>query len=258
MANFFSLFLQHRNYIYSLVPDSTTSPQLIYTFLDVTDLLGIVETTPDVFILVAGNLSLSLPLATTPGSYSAWKIDFNSDGSTPQISKVTDMPEATFLNGVEILPSSLQHVLISDSDLGLVWKLDTVSREYEISLNILEVKIPAGAEVPIGINGLHIWEEYLYFINSQQFTFYRIQINRNGVAVPGAEAEVVYVSGGFEDDFIFDKDGTVWITTDPEDTVLVIESDGVLETVVGSIYQETVAGRTACRFGRRLGSCGWH
>ncbi len=141
-------------------------------------------------------------------------------------------------------------VLISDSTLGLVWRLDTRSGIFEQAIKAQEMSIPTNASYTVGINGLHIQGDYLYFTNSARGALYRVQIDCDGFAVQGAEVEVVYVSGGFMDAFTFRKRGGVWVTTDPENTVLAIGEEGGLEGVVGGSGEVMVEGATACGFGR--------
>lgn len=70
---------------------------------------------------------------------------------------------------------------------------------------------------------------------------------------PDAEAELVVIVGERPDDFTFDSEGNMWITMHRANTIVVARSgdDGEAATVVvGSSTEMTVAGATACRFGR--------
>ena len=240
--------------LYSLTPAPSSTPSLLHTFPNAVGLVGIVETHPNTFILVTGNFSLT---GSYTDSWTAWKVHFNSltRDERPEITKVADLPGAGLLNGVEVLPGNPNEVLIADSSLGKVWKLNVRSGDFGTVIEVPEMGSPAnGTQSAVGINGLHIRDQYLYWTNSDAGAFYRIQIDSAGFSMLEAKAEIVFLSVGFEDDFILDGRGTAWITTGPQNTVLGIggatAGKGLLDVSIGSIYSETVEGSTACKFGR--------
>ena len=112
--------------LYLIDPLHTDSiPMLIHCFPEAVGLLGIVELQQDVFYLIAGNISVKT-LQTTPGSYCVWKVDLSSgdvlDGSSSAIaSKVTNIPEGIFLNGMAVLNQSEGLVVIGDAGAGVVF-----------------------------------------------------------------------------------------------------------------------------------------
>lgn len=98
---------------------------------------------------------------------------------------------------------------------------------------------------------------FLYWTNSDREAVYRIQIDEGGYALPDVEVELVLNVGERPDDFTFDSEGDMWITTHRANTVVVARAgDGEAASVVGSSTEMTVAGATACRFGRRDGDHG--
>jgi len=241
--------------MYMLDPE-TQAARLIYTFPNALSVSGITEVSPDVFAVAVGNFSIATA-SSVKGSFSVWKVDFNSNieeqsgNVEPTVAKVVDIPEAVFLNGMETLTGCNDKILVADSGLGAVWKVDVSSGKYEIVIQIPEMSPPATAKLQIGINGLHLLNKYLYWTNSDANTLYRAKVGQGGSLVPGATAEPVANSGTFMDDFIFDDGGNAWIAANPANLLLVVTADDKLVTVDGSQYQLTVAGDTACRFGRR-------
>jgi hypothetical protein len=232
--------------LYTFTPSSSES-SLLHTFPNATGLLGISETTPDVFAVIAGNFSLST-VSSVPGTYSVWRVDFRH-GPSPAISKIANIPEASILNGMTTLPACPEKILLSDNVLGLVWRLDTITGKYEVAIQIPEMA-PLPNEFTIeGINGLHVSYPYLYFANSF-VGLYRILIDPLGNVVPGAKAELLEPSNPFMDDFAIDAQGNAWVATNVGDTVLVVGRDGKSETVLGSNTTLTVAGDTSAAFGR--------
>jgi hypothetical protein len=216
--------------LYTFTPSSPNSQKLLHTFPNATSLLGITETTPDTFVLIAGNYTAATH-TSIPHTYAIWRVDFNT--VSPTITKITDIPEAIFFNGITTLPSCPDKVLIADSILGAMFSLDTSTGEYDIAIQIPEMAYSPTGFVKIGINGLHVHGSYLYFTNSF-VGLYRILIDAEGTVLPGAKAEFLGIgSAGFLDDFTLDGKGNAWVMTDLDDTVLVFGVDGKTETVVG-------------------------
>ncbi|RDW89772.1 hypothetical protein BP6252_01804 [Coleophoma cylindrospora] len=240
-----------------LVEDS--DPYLLYTFPDTLGLLGITEMQDDVFYILSGNFSLATG-NTGPGTYAVWKVDLTSYSlgkpwdPKSAISKVVDMPEAKLLNSLIPLKKSATGgiVLISDSYLGAVWQLDVSTGEYSILLAFPEMTFPADAKLPIGINGLRLRGDWLYWANSEQNTFCRVKIDSEGQAISAVETLVSNVT--FIDDFAFDRQGNAWVALDPSSELGVIRpgQDDVI-IVLGSSSPFTVAGPTSVQFGRACG-----
>lgn len=233
--------------VYLLDPSSPSS-KLVYSFPVTNSVLGITEIAPDVFATVTGNFSASTE-TSQQGSWSVWKLDFNHP--EPRVCKLIDIPEVEFPNGLEAIPGKNPGVLIADSFLGAVWKVDVTKKDYELIIQLPEMKAPSSASSNIGINGLHLRNGYLYWTNYEAQVFYRVKVNEYGQVVKGYHAEVVAQPGDFMDDFTFDKSGNAWIATNADDTVIAIGANHEAITVAGSQFQLTVAGSTATHFGRR-------
>ncbi|KAH8592544.1 hypothetical protein B0O99DRAFT_630027 [Bisporella sp. PMI_857] len=227
--------------LYSLSPSKPSSPELVHTFADYTGLLGIAETSPDVFAMVVGNLT-SLPYVMD-----IWKVDFN--GAKIEVSKVTTVLKAGLLNGATALPHS-EVVLIADSFRGLVWKVNVNTGETSIAIELPEMLAPANSTNPTAINGLKIHDGYLYWTNYAGLSFYRTQINLNGSLADGAKVEFIANLGAQVDDLAIDKSGTSWVTTHPGNTVVAVGRSGETATVAGSLESLDVAAGTSCAFGR--------
>lgn len=71
--------------------------ELVYQFPGATSLTGIVETSPDVFVVVAGNWSTQT-FEGVRGSFEIWSVDFNS--KKPTVKSIAAIPEAAGLNGI--------------------------------------------------------------------------------------------------------------------------------------------------------------
>jgi hypothetical protein len=239
--------------LYQVDPFRTDSPPiLIHRIPGVMGLLGIVELQHDVFYVIAGNWSV-VTLSTTNGSYSVWKVEMGSgkvlDGATDPpaiVSKVVDIPEGVFLNGMAVLNESRGLVVIGDAGAGQVFTLDVETGKYSKTIDDPTMK-PTPA-LQLGINGLKIRDGFLYYTSSAQAAFNRIPINgTDGSPAGPAEAVARFILG---DDFSFDPAGNAYISQDPLNMVSKVTLGGVVSIVAGSLDLTQVAGATATGFGR--------
>jgi hypothetical protein len=214
-------------------------------------LLGIVELQHDVFYVIAGNWSVNT-LQTTNGSYSLWKVEMGSSNvlngaiNPPAIvSKVTDIPEGVFLNGMAVLNESRGLVVIGDSGAGQVFTLDVKTGTYYKTIEDPTMK--PNPSLDLGINGIKINGGFLYYATTAQASFNRIPIN-GADGSPTGSAEVVASLAG--DDFSFDPAGNAYVSQNPLNTVAKVTPAGVVEIVAGSLNSTQVAGSTATGFGR--------
>ena len=220
-------------------------------------LLGIVEFTPDVFYFVAGNFSSAeTPLDEGVGTYGIFKIDLRADSSPHAPTKILDMPKATFLNGLDILSKEDGLLVVADSGLGLIWKIDVFKREYEVFIDVPEMKIAsdAASNVQLGVNGVHIQDGFLYFTSSTQKLFCRVKITPSGSGYTIGTIEIL-ATEIFSDDFTLDRFGNAWITQGgPVNKVILLIGEGTrkgeLITVAGAFNSSVAAGGTRCAFGR--------
>jgi hypothetical protein len=98
---------------------------------------------------------------------------------SPRVIKVVDILEAHFLNVMTTLSEDDEGtVLIADSALGALWKLNVNTAQYEAIIDIHEMKPPPPPGFPVGINGVKIKKSGdkgdLYFSTSGAFAFHRI------------------------------------------------------------------------------------
>lgn len=144
----------------------TKTAELIYTFPHAASALGIGEFLPDVFAVAVGNWS-DVTGTATPRSWSIWVVDFSgSKGHGPQVHKVTDMPEAEFLNGMTVLPTLPDTVLVSDSDKGVIWRVNAVTGDYSVVIANEDLKPNTTAVLELGVNGIRYRDGYVHFVNA--------------------------------------------------------------------------------------------
>lgn len=223
--------------------------ELVYTFPNLTSLLGIAETDADTFVLAGANFS-------APGISAAWEVKFG-DADAVTTRKVADLPTAAVLNGLATVPdcggNNSSAVLIADSTRGLVFRVDLKTGAVEIAVQVSEMAPVANATSAVGINGVKIRDGYLYWDNSYAATIYRIKITPAGFSASDATVETVakISTQSFLDDFAFDEDGGIWITSNHGRTVHRVDlkpGDSVI--VAGAADETTLLGDTAAAFGR--------
>ncbi|KAL2680534.1 hypothetical protein Neosp_008136 [[Neocosmospora] mangrovei] len=230
---------------------SIPSIQSIYGLTQVASSRQDVET----FVFVGGNSTS--PGETVAGSFGAWAIDFGSPGDEVKIRKISDMsPQSKFLNGVTAVPGIPDVLLVADSANGFVGRLELTTGTFDTSTFRfpLEMDPVEDARLPIGVNGIQIRNEYLYWTNSFQACIYRIATDPNGFPARYSRPELIAnLSKGvnFLDGFTFDVDGNIYASTNLDNSIVFIDAQSKeWETVVGGIGEMTVAGSTSVAFGR--------
>ena len=176
---------------------------------NVSGTLGIAEVTDNSFIVVAGNYSLT-DYKGVEGSFSVWSLNFTNI-SSPQKELVTEIPDAQALNGLTTVEGFPDVVLIADSGLGAIWRLNITTKETTWMPHVYFNNTELSA---LGVNGIGTYEEHLYFVNTAQKLYGRVAIDELGYLI--AEPEVLGRHGDeffAWDDFVTDWAGNAWVAT---------------------------------------------
>ncbi|MCJ1234534.1 hypothetical protein MMC14_002495 [Varicellaria rhodocarpa] len=177
--------------VFLIDPQGLHAPVFIHKFQATTGCTGIVEAFADVFYVVTGNFSFST---------------FEYRLGAAIVKKVADFPKAAFLNGATAL-SLPGYIIVSGSGLGAVWRLNVLTGQVT---EVIQDPTMAPTSFPaFGINGVKIRNNALYFTNINTENLVSISINPNGTAAGSAKVVASGISG--LDDFIFDKNGDVFL-----------------------------------------------
>ncbi|MCJ1385947.1 hypothetical protein MMC17_009072 [Xylographa soralifera] len=233
-----------------LVPNP--EPTLIHAFSSTTNFTGLTGITelaghPDVFAFIAGNFSAAA-VTTEPGDSAVWRVDMRQ--RTPTVIEIAPIPQAAVPNGMVSLDAAENAVLISDSTLGNVWRLDLHSGLYNVAINDPKMNKIQPSDTRT-VNGIRIFGGYLYFTNSDALFLARIPIHANGTAAGASEIVGYSVGNGMMfDDFAVDDGGTAYVATGNGNAVTQITPDGRATIIAGNLNSTELASPTSVRFGR--------
>lgn len=231
--------------LYELDPSvSCPKPKTLHTFTGVTSVLGIDEIAPDVFAVVVGNFTD--PKVHQPGSFSVWSLNLTSP-KRPNVTLITALPDSNALNGLATLPGTPPMIMIADSQLGALWRVNTATGNHT---KIFESCLLANTTpTNLGINGIRIFQKKLYFFNSAQGTYGRVPLHDDGSAA--GEVEIlarIALPQHIWDDFDMDWEGNAWVATHRGDLMeITVEGRQRNTTVCTGI---DMLDPTSARFGR--------
>ncbi|RMZ87497.1 hypothetical protein DV736_g5275, partial [Chaetothyriales sp. CBS 134916] len=192
-------------------------------------------------------------LKSYPGTYAAWTVDYRErstckSGGALVVSKLADVPEVNFIDGVNYIPSAHSHYL-GDADLGVVYKLDIYSGKYYVAINdtLARKCHPADFE---GISGLKYLNSHLYWTNSACGYYAKLPLDFYGN--PLANASLILNDKLWLDDFAFAPDGTAHLSASFINQITTSTLDGKLSYVAGGLNSSAVAQPTVVALAGRL------
>ncbi|KAM0247230.1 hypothetical protein ACHAQJ_009938 [Trichoderma viride] len=245
--------------LYRIANPQSSNPTttLVHTFPKVESLLGIAELQPDFFVVVGTNAS---GVVAIPGTGFLWSVDFSASFSSPVIKEITALPQVSYPNGMSALPQNYGAVLLADSTLGCVWRIDISTGAVDIAVQLPQMAPASSAISPIGINGVHAKQNYLgltvlYWSNSFEATIYNTLIDgRTGELLNKKQEPQIRARAEdylFIDDFTMDAKGGIWAAANFNNTILYAPAESqTLRPVVGAEHSLLMAGCTSCDFGR--------
>lgn len=291
--------LQPAPQLYSLTGVQSNNPQatLLFEFPGMTGVLGITEVFPDVFVVAGGKFKGT----ATPifGTFSLWRVSFvgahvpckincgYGGGKRPSFTKLLDLPHHVYPNGLTTVPDRPGVIFVAES-MGSLLRVDVTSSKIDTVAAVPEMVPVPGWPFLMGINGIKIYNGYVYWSNSFAATMYRMAIDDDGFAISAPSSSyyslpdttttddvatpkftgtieeggnnnstnvtvetVVSMPITFMDDFVIAHDGALWITTNPNNTVIAYNQDtGKTAVVAGDQHQAAMAGANAAVFGR--------
>jgi sugar lactone lactonase YvrE len=175
-------------------------------------------------------------VASDPENKGVWKI-------TPKGPPVlwAKLPPESAPNGITI--DGKGNLYVADSLLMLVWRIPQSSGSAERWAEH-ELLGKGGNRFLPGPNGLKFWQGNLYVSVSNSRHVVRIPVQPDG----SAGKPEIYLEGIPADDFAFDVQGNVYLTTHFNNTIVRVTPEG--SRAVIATKEQGVAGPTAVAFGR--------
>ncbi|KAJ5772740.1 hypothetical protein N7457_007636 [Penicillium paradoxum] len=240
-----------------LVNTTSGDATLAYTFPNVTSCFGISEIEDDVFAVVVGNFSTK-NYEPTPRSFSVQRLDFTNKASTraredkrtldqASVSEIAALPEALALNGMATFPGDPNLVLIADSPKGAIWKVNTKTGDYGVALDDPTMLPAEGQGLPLGVNSLTVLGQYVYYTSTTRMEYCRVKVDQE--ANPIGDFEVI-ASGFLPDNVEVTEDGTAYIPTGPQNSVVRISPSGQIALVAGGQISTQLAGPSSVRLSK--------
>lgn len=239
--------VHNRNELIYLDPgQSKQPPVVVHTFSAAPS--GIVEVESDQFYVSTGTIGERGSYAIFKIDMSDFKIDGNGDVTTSAaVSKVADVPDALFLNGSALLNREEGVILLADSILGAVYRLQISSAKVDVWIQHKRLEKVTDNPLLPGVNGIKVYKGALYLSNTEARTFLRVAIDESGAST--GEIELLQENLNV-DDFAFDADGSSYLTTHIFQSVVKLRGDGKRSRIAGAPDDRTCAGTTAAAFGR--------
>ncbi|KAH6984473.1 hypothetical protein BKA56DRAFT_670983 [Ilyonectria sp. MPI-CAGE-AT-0026] len=245
---------------------------LVYNFDEWADrLIGIGQTTPDTFVVVGSRFYNPGPFSShVDRTFCAMELDFSKNKDKPEARLIAWFPDAILLQGVAALPWKPTTVLISDQYVlrgryeqvdwkpsrGQIWRLDMLTGEKEVVMGNYTAMDTTYLRGPgVGINGINIRGNTLFWVNQDTGGVYSFEIDEAGHPVPrDAEPKVLAdVDTSWNDFDIGPGDvDTIWATSFFHTVMAISPNNGTAVPIGGrgTTDPEAYAGPTSAAFGK--------
>lgn len=192
-----TMFIPNAQVVYLDPSCDNPTPQVVASFPSpATGVAGITELDPDIFYVATLGIDVS-SFTTVAASSQLWRLDLRQWDRTAQVETtlVANITRAELPNGVTALAAS-QKVLVADSTLGVIWRVDPISHLVDVAINST---VLTRGNSTVGVNGIHARGHHLYYVNTAQATYGRIPIDEHGNQVGKAEVLFQDAAHSFDD-----------------------------------------------------------
>ncbi|KAF1844466.1 uncharacterized protein K460DRAFT_419368 [Cucurbitaria berberidis CBS 394.84] len=230
--------------LYLIDPTHPEKKVLIHEFPNtnpgLSGLGGIIETSPDTYAIVLGDLNHTT-VSGFKGTFSVWTINLeNYPYEAPAVKKVASHPDWTFLNGLTRLEDPTV-ILGCDSFDGTVYRIDTITGDVSVTIRPDNTTIPPnGQQFFIGIDGIRVFKPrhskttFLYYNNYVGQGYYRVPIDAyTGNSIGPVEVLATNLGLGL-DDLEIDAYGASWISAAHANRIVRVGPENAVNTVAES------------------------
>ena len=160
---------------------------------------------------------------------------------------MANAPSHTVLNGLTVHRG---YVYAADTFGAQIWRVRKTGGYLEVWAADPLLEIPEGVPFP-GPNGIRVFRNKIYVSVSATGNIVRFRFVGNGAAGP-ARVHATLPGGQGCDEFVFDRRGRIYCTTDPFNTVVRLNRDGSSDILLTS--EDGLDGPTSVAFGRGRGN----
>ncbi|KAK4866185.1 hypothetical protein LT330_008526 [Penicillium expansum] len=217
------------------IPSGPSSAHLVHHFEGAEDADGITELSPDIYAVIASN--------------SVYTVDLRTHENAPKSVLIAKLP-AGYLNGIAALGDG-NAVAITDSQLGLIWRLDIRTGNYSVIHQDETMAANNDMGLLLGVNGLKIVKDYMYYTNSPKRIFCRVRIDIHTGHALGPYEIISHDTRG--DDFAIGPRGVAYLAGLIDNVVTKVFPNGSHEIIAGSKNSTELMTATSAAFGRRRG-----
>lgn len=204
---------------------------------------------PDIFYVTANSFDFAVMGPVGTGTGSVWRIDMSKYDTCADKSAAVDLvacfPESGTSNGMASLPAE-DLLLVTDSALGVVWRLDVRTRAIDVAINSTFTQVNQTAQAAgmgLDANGIHVAGGYAYLTNSGSTFYFRVPIDEHGSAT-GAGDVLSQGALSVPDDFAIADAPAAYVADGEANMLAYVSGYGA------KIPLASVGGPTAVQFGR--------
>lgn len=184
----------------------------------------------DVFAVIASN--------------SLWRVD--TSGPQSLVNPIDISIPAGNLNGIATLDEAGQILAVSDSLLGLIWRVDLARGNYSILLRDNTTATSTATGTRSGVNGVRVLGNLLYYVNTPQRTFYGVHLNPDHEV---SDQPSTIFQGALADDFAITHNAA-FLAGLRDNVITEVLFDGRARIVAGNATSRSVMTATSAAFGR--------
>ena len=179
--------------------------QLVATFPGHQNTFSIIELEDNVFYINAANYTHAPTWNGIQGSNTLYRLNLSDAAAGPATSQITSIPQARTLDGMAVQSKARGMILAGDTQTGVLYLIDT-RRGTSCAVfqsELLNMTAASSAELDhVGINGVEIQSDSLFFTNTARHSFGRMMLSEDGL--PKGPIELLLPNLPLPDDFAVD------------------------------------------------------
>lgn len=238
--------------LYYFPASNYSNPVLLHNFTGSAGAYGLAEYAPDIYSISVGTFARSGTVLNATATIwrvnlAKFRIQDNGTITSPvHVSKLASMTDVGFLNGAA--PLDAESVLVADSARGVVYSVDTQNGRYSVVLNDTTMAPNTTGPVRLGVNGLRVVNETLYFTNTNKRSVSKVPLNVDGTA---AGPYTTIVTNTLLDDLEVDPStGAIYLPGLAGNIITYVTPNGTASVIAGSLNSTDVPNPTDIRFAK--------